>query len=268
VHGQTKAWLLRAQGEEVPAHTAEVSLLFGSHRLAEVVVVVDVVVAVAIPHDAHQMFSLRHVFLIQYSLYIECVLQRMCSSENVFFRERVLYSTFDHIYIYRMCALKNVLCVAQWIITALFSMMRKQITVLQPTSARLLLFTRPIFFPSTPPPFGRYHSQPFPFQTNSSRQQAPHLSYPVLPWPANIPTAPSPPFLDIEMYRMHILAVPIHIGRLTPLCIALLRQLCTQCLPQLPFFLRCTRCARRWAQAMWLAQLVGRTGRTRCGWLK
>jgi hypothetical protein len=195
VHGQTKAWLLRAQGEEVPAHTAEVSLLFGSHRLAEVVVVVDVVVAVAIPHDAHQMFSLRHVFLIQYSLYIECVLQRMCSSENVFFRERVLYSTFDHIYIYRMCALKNVfstvyrtcslknvLCVAQWIITALFSMMRKQITVLQPTSARLLLFTRPIFFPSTPPPFWQASltALPFPNEQLASAGPAPVIPGPTL----------------------------------------------------------------------------------------
>jgi hypothetical protein len=40
------------------------------------------------------MFSLRHVFLIQYSLYIECVLQRMCSSENVFSIARLI------IYIY------------------------------------------------------------------------------------------------------------------------------------------------------------------------
>jgi hypothetical protein len=64
MHGQTKAWLLHVQGEEVPAYTAEVSLLFGSRRLAEVVVVVDVVVvdvvvlAVAIPHDAHRKCSL------------------------------------------------------------------------------------------------------------------------------------------------------------------------------------------------------------------
>ena len=41
MHGKTKDWLLHAQGEEVPAYTAEVSLLFGSRGLAEVVVVVD-----------------------------------------------------------------------------------------------------------------------------------------------------------------------------------------------------------------------------------